>query len=214
MLWRARANSSWTCREFLVEDFCLVQLIKSRDYVRKPWKNGGGILADIAMAPDGAGLDAFDWRISTAHVGMDGPFSLFPGIDRSMVILGGEGMRLDIAGQPPVVLGTMSDAHSFPGDAATHATLTAGPVDDLNVMTKRGHFSHTMQRERLAGARTIAPAPGGVIVVYVEAGTITTREDKAMIAAAGDTLVFRIPTLLSAAPNTTCCIIDIKNIEP
>lgn len=44
---------------------------------RMPWKNGGGITTEIAIAPPGATLDAFDWRISTARVEAAGPFSRF-----------------------------------------------------------------------------------------------------------------------------------------
>ena len=74
------------------------------------------------------------WRASRA----DGPFSLFPGVDRTLAILEGEGLLLDIAGRAPVELTGASAPLSFPADAPTTASLIAGPITDLNVMTRRG----------------------------------------------------------------------------
>ncbi len=42
----------------------------------------------------GAGLETFIWRVSVADVASDGPFSRFPGIDRTIMLLEGAGMRL------------------------------------------------------------------------------------------------------------------------
>ena len=52
----------------------------------RPWKNGGGETAEIAVSPAGAGFDDFDWRISTAIVAQSGPFSGFPGVDRVLTL--------------------------------------------------------------------------------------------------------------------------------
>ncbi len=54
--------------------------------VERPWKNGGGMTADVAASPPGAGMDGFDWRVSIARVEADGPFSVFPGVDRTMAL--------------------------------------------------------------------------------------------------------------------------------
>jgi environmental stress-induced protein Ves len=57
------------------------------------WKNGGGSTTEIAVAPMGASLDDFDWRVSMARVASDGPFSEFAGIDRTLDILKGPDYR-------------------------------------------------------------------------------------------------------------------------
>ena len=49
-----------------------------------PWKNGGGSTTEIAIAPLGATVDKFDWRISLATIANSGPFSVFPGVDRTL----------------------------------------------------------------------------------------------------------------------------------
>ena len=60
-------------------------LIPYAGLVAAPWKNGGGCTTEIAIAPPGASLDAFEWRISLATIAASGPFSAFPGVDRTLV---------------------------------------------------------------------------------------------------------------------------------
>ena len=110
-----------------------------------PWKNGRGETVEIAVFPPGATVDTFDWRISMATVSEDGPFSVFPGIDRTLSILEGQGMELLLEGRAPVLLTQNSAPHPFPADAATNATLVDGTITDLNVMTRRGRFSHSVE---------------------------------------------------------------------
>ncbi|WP_217629772.1 HutD/Ves family protein [Paracoccus chinensis] len=107
------------------------------------WKNGGGVTHELAVWPDGADLSGFDARLSMAEVAADGPFSAFPGIDRTLAVLEGGPMRLSFGGAE-VVLAADGPPLSFPGEAPVHAELDAGPVLDLNIMTRRGAFSHRM----------------------------------------------------------------------
>ena len=126
-------------------------LIRAAEARRMPWKNGGGETVELLAHPPDAGLDAFDWRVSMATVASDGPFSTFPGIDRTLAILDGEGLELMIGDAAPVRLTAASDPYGFPADAPCRGRLLAGPVTDLNVMTRRGRFSHTVTRLRLDG---------------------------------------------------------------
>ena len=59
-----------------------------------PWKNGGGTTRQVACWPPGAGSDDFDWRVSIATIAASGPFSTFPGIDRTIMLLDGPGVHL------------------------------------------------------------------------------------------------------------------------
>ena len=123
-----------------------MKIIRARDCRTTPWKNGGGSTTEIAVAPAGASLDNFDWRVSLARVASDGPFSEFPGIDRSLAVVKGEGLVLSIGQHAPLTLSRGSEPISFPGDVAASARLTAGEITDLNVMTRRRRFIHRMQR--------------------------------------------------------------------
>ena len=103
------------------------------DYTRQPWKNGKGTTIELARAEvDGALL----WRLSMATVAEDGPFSLFPGIERNLTVLSGPGFHLS---GPGIALDCRPlQPVAFPGDAPVTASGTAsGPSDDFNVMTAR-----------------------------------------------------------------------------
>jgi environmental stress-induced protein Ves len=144
-----------------------MRILRAADYRRMPWKNGGGETSEIAISPPGAALDDFDWRISMARVAVDGPFSRFPGIDRTLAILEGRGIHLAIAGGAPVALTAISDPVAFPGEIAASAALIDSPVTDLNVMTRRGRFTHAMRRLRPDTPADVAPgnvAPRDVAV--------------------------------------------------
>ncbi len=111
-----------------------------------PWKNGKGETVEIAVFPPGASMDAFEWRISMASVANDGAFSLFPEIDRTLSILSGHGMSLTIDAAAPVLLTMESDPLRFAADVPVDATLVDGAITDLNVMTRRGRFAHSVER--------------------------------------------------------------------
>ncbi len=128
-----------------------MKLLRASDHKRMPWKNGGGETVEIAVSPEGVGLADFDWRVSMATVATDGPFSVFPGIDRTLSILDGEGMTLFIEGRAPERLTQASEPLHFAADAPTSATLIDGTITDLNVMTRRGRFTHSVRRFAIDG---------------------------------------------------------------
>lgn len=132
-----------------------MHILRATDHRTMPWKNGGGSTTEVAIAPEGAGLDGFDWRISMATVAADGPFSSFPGVDRTLAILDGRGLVLHGLAGGPVRLERASEPLAFPADAAVSATLVDGPITDLNVMTRRGRFRG--RARRVAGDAGIAP---------------------------------------------------------
>jgi environmental stress-induced protein Ves len=107
-----------------------------------PWANGGGTTHEVIVAPHDAGLADLDWRISLAEIDADGPFSRLPGIDRILVVTEGEGVDLTIDGR--TVSLTRLQPITFTGESTTLCALTAGPTRDLNVMTRRGVCTATL----------------------------------------------------------------------
>lgn len=104
----------------------------------QPWKNGGGMTREILCEPAGAAVDEADWRVSIAEVAADGPFSVFPNLERTIVLLDGPGLHLSSAcGRLDHRLDTPGQPLCFGGDLETHATLLGGPSEDFNVMTRR-----------------------------------------------------------------------------
>ena len=165
-----------------------MRILRAAGYRIMPWKNGGGTTTEIAVSPDGAGLEDFDWRVSMARVETSGPFSSFAGIDRTLSVLEGDGIVLDIAGRPPARLTAASAPLSFPGDMPTGATLIGSPITDLNVMTRRGRISHTVERLSVSGEVEIRPSDGTTIVLPVGGG-VTVLTDTATSLGPLDALV-------------------------
>jgi environmental stress-induced protein Ves len=140
-----------------------MRIIRAADCLVMPWKNGGGTTTEIAVAPEGASLDDFDWRISMAHVGQDGPFSSFPGIDRTLSVLTGGGITLAFGDGERVRLDRTSAPYPFAADRAVDGQLVDGPIDDLNVMSRRGRWRHRV--ERLSGAGSLTANEGLLVLV-------------------------------------------------
>lgn len=132
-----------------------MNILRQEDYRVMPWKNGGGITTEIWVSPPGSGLAGapFQWRVSIADVAADGPFSKFPGFDRHIMLLDGQGMRLDTEENGSIDLALYRPA-AFSGDWAVTGKLVDGPVRDFNLMVAR-HFG----RGSLACQRLTAPLP-------------------------------------------------------
>lgn len=102
------------------------------------WKNGGGRTREIVRLPPESGMDAFDWRASIADISADGPFSTFAGVDRVIVLLNGDGVRLrSIDGTIDHQLDQPLVPFAFSGDDAIVASLIGGASTDFNIMTRR-----------------------------------------------------------------------------
>lgn len=104
-----------------------------------PWKNGGGSTCEIASWPPGSTLEDFDWRVSIATIAASGPFSVFPGVDRTLMLLDGDGMKLKGDGVH-ALLDTPYEPFEFSGDVAVDCTLLGKPSSDLNVMCRRDRY--------------------------------------------------------------------------
>ncbi len=127
-----------------------MRILKADQYIRMPWRNGHGETAQVAIHPASATLDDLHWRVSMARIDGDGAFSIFPGTDRTIAVLRGDGLHLSVAGLAPVALTRGSEPVVFPGDVTAHATLIGGTVTDLNVMTLRNRYTHSMRSLRVA----------------------------------------------------------------
>lgn len=103
-----------------------------------PWKNGLGVTREIAVQPAGASMDDFLWRVSIADVDTASPFSRFPGIDRTIVLLEGDGFTMTLDGKHAHALTTPLTPFDFPGEAHVDVTLAGGATRDFNLMVRRG----------------------------------------------------------------------------
>lgn len=158
-----------------------MKIIRASSCRTTPWKNGGGATTEIAAEPPGASLDTFDWRVSMASVAVDGPFSTFPGIDRTLAVIGGKGLLLTIGGNAAVSLERGSSPISFNGDVSTSARLTDGEITDLNVMTRRGRFGHQLRRIQTSMFCELGGSDIAVVLSFNGSTTLTSEQDTARL---------------------------------
>ena len=140
----------------------MLQRFALADLTPTPWKNGGGSTREIVCRPPGAGMDAFEWRVSIATIAQSGPFSVFAGVDRVILLLDGDGVHLQSAGGIDHRLDKALQPFAFSGDEALDCTLLGGPSLDFNVMTRRSALRAEVTV--LRNETPLAPAPRGLLL--------------------------------------------------
>jgi environmental stress-induced protein Ves len=164
-----------------------------------PWKNGGGVTREIASDPPDATLDNFLWRISIADVSCSGPFSVFPGIDRVIVLLDGDGMSLEFADGQTHDLTSSLTPYRFRGEASIHARLAGAPSRDLNLMLRRDAVEGDVEiwrdaHDTIAGVSVVLFCVKGQWIVNAPNGTRHTLDlRQALINESGDDSLTVVP---------------------
>ena len=144
---------------------------------RMPWKNGGGTTLELAVEPPGASLESgFRWRLSSAEVAVSGPFSAFPGLERWLLLLEGEGFDLDFGPRGRVRLTEPLAPLRFSGDWPATAALVDGPCTDFNLMVDPRCCHARVESFRLAAPRTLFWPAGSTLIVFVAEGTVYVPE--------------------------------------
>lgn len=191
-----------------------MMVLRAADHKRMKWKNGGGETIEIAVFPPDASVENFDWRISMATVATDGPFSIFPGIDRTLSVIDGNGMSLDIEGRPGILLLTDSEPLPFAADIAVTARLANGPITDLNVMTRRGRFTHSVVRLE-AGEKGAASTDGRDILIIVATGEADLdRNGEALRLDSGDAFIVEGDGYIAITPRAPLYLVTLSPQDP
>ena len=138
-----------------------------------PWKNGGGSTRELACWPLGAGMDAFGWRVSVATIAAPGPFSAFAGVDRQIMLLGGDGVHLRGNGWQHT-LGERWQPFAFSGDEPVDCAMLGGASTDFNLMLRRGRWRGEVQVVR--DPRQPGSTPVGLCLVL--AGRWSRGDDR------------------------------------
>lgn len=142
-----------------------MEFLRSDGHKVVPWKNGGGVTREIAVRSEsGAGYD-FLWRVSIATVRENGPFSRFKGIDRTIAMMAGGGivLRGDVG---EVALGMESEPYAFSGESDIDAVVSCGETTDLNAMTRRNRFRHSMERLKFSRAFALDGQSDETVIVF------------------------------------------------
>ncbi|WP_127355718.1 HutD/Ves family protein [Actinacidiphila soli] len=145
-------------------------VLRFLDYPRTPWKNGSGSTRQVAAAPPGSGLADFDWRVSIADVGAEGPFSVFPGVDRVIMLIDGPGMLIAVDGTEHRLAPFAPFA--FSGHSTVSCRLPGGPTRDVNVMTRRDRATASVKVADVFTHRDIAAHCGETLLVLLLSGQL------------------------------------------
>lgn len=188
-----------------------MRMLRSGERRATAWKNGGGMTTEIAVSPPGARFDDFDWRISMAQVVEDGPFSSFPDIERTLTVLEGV-MTLTLDRERSVRLAPQSAPFVFSGDVAVDAIVDAGPVLDVNVMSRRGRVAHAVRRVRIESDMHLVQSADVMILVALGDGLrvdacAMERHDAAMSDQRGESFELRADAV------TEILVIEIRDLR-
>lgn len=91
--------------------------------------------------------------------GGPGPFSHYPDIDRSLGLLSGTGLRLNLPEQISLELDSHTPVVAFAGELDVQAELLDGPVQDFNLMSRRSRWQHRLEYRELQGLQWLDSAP-------------------------------------------------------
>jgi hypothetical protein len=170
-----------------------LRLIPAHDYRRERWRNGFGWTREIlrwssSVRPEAA--DDWDWRLSIAEIERDGPFSTFDGVDRELVLLHGNGVRLRFDDGEVRDVEPPHGRVRFAGERTVSGELIDGPTHDFNLMWRRERIDAELWHRPLVGSMVLFVEPGETWVVHVLSGHTQASDGSDREAAAmGDTLI-------------------------
>ncbi|MEO5566533.1 MAG: HutD family protein [Luteimonas sp.] len=146
-------------------------VLRANDYRRERWRNGAGWTRQIHAEPSKmAGFD-WDWRLSIAEVDADAPFSIFPGVERELVLLQGNGLRLRFEDGASQELMPPHERMRFSGERALAGELLDGPTVDFNLMWRRDAVNAQLWHRPLVGTMLVFVEPGDTWALHLLGGT-------------------------------------------
>jgi len=157
----------------------MIRMLDPAAFQTVPWKNGGGTATDIAV---GFGADgAVDWRVGTAAILKDGPFSDYEGVTRTFTIVEGPGVHLDFADEGTRTL-DRDQPTRFPGAPAPFCRLRdAASATAFNLLTRDGAASGEVSIRRGHAAEEPVAAAGIVVLHALEEAWSLTADGETVV---------------------------------
>ena len=174
-----------------------LQLIPAHEYRRERWRNGAGWTREILRSPSSGtdSGDAWDWRMSIAEIEQNGLFSIFPGVERELVLLHGQGFRLCFEDGGEHLIEPPHGRLRFAGERIASGELIDGPTHDFNLMWRRDRIDADLWHRPLVGSMVLFVEPGEQWAVHALSGhTQASDGGDHATAAMGDTLLFTATT--------------------
>jgi environmental stress-induced protein Ves len=145
----------------------VITLLTPANYLRTPWKNGGGTTVDIAFSGD-------VWRFGRTPIVQPGPFSDYAGFDRVQVLVSGSGLVLETP-QGEIDVRQPFRPVRFAGETPIVSRLEAGPVEVVNLIGARAQVK--IDIAVLDEGRTLLLQPGTHIAYSPHGDATVTVED-------------------------------------
>lgn len=148
-----------------------MRILRSAEYLALPWKNGRGVARQIAVFPADAGYDALDWQVSRPTIERDTPFSKLAGLDRQFMLVSGKGVTLRVRNAEDGVgfeqrIDRPLEAFAFRGDWDVECALADGPVEVLNVMTRRGRAAARIEIREITAPALVRKDARAMLIAY------------------------------------------------
>jgi hypothetical protein len=161
------------------------RVIPANEYRRERWRNGLGWTREIARAPaDGE----WSWRLSIAEIEQDAVFSSFPGVERELVLLTGNGLRLRFGDGESRELLPPHDRLRFAGEREVTGELIDGRTTDFNLMWRRDRIDAQLWHRPLVGPMVFFVVAGTTWAIHLIAGEARFADDSGLPPmSAGDT---------------------------
>lgn len=165
------------------------RVIPANEYRRERWRNGLGWTREICSQPDGG---AWLWRLSIAEIEHDAAFSVFPGVERELVLLRGNGLRLQFDDGESRTLLPPHARTRFAGERAVSGELVDGPTHDFNLMWRRDAVAADLWHRPLVGPMVVFAEGDTTWAVHLIAGHARFADDSALPdLAAGDSAILQ-----------------------
>ena len=160
------------------------RVIPSFEYRRERWRNGLGWTREILRLPEQG-----DWqlRLSIAEIEHDAAFSAFPGVNRALVLLQGEGLRLRFADGRCDTLLPPYQRLRFAGEDEVVGELVDGVTQDFNLMWRRAALQAELLHRPLVGSMLFFTEPQVGWAIHLLAGQAEFEGGALPPLAAGDT---------------------------
>ena len=162
-----------------------LRLIPANDYRRERWRNGLGWTREIH-----AQGNPWDWRLSIAEVDSDCAFSAFPGCDRVLVLLSGNGMELCFDDGTVEAVEPPHAKVAFAGEHGVQCRLLDGSTTDFNVIVRRDRCTMQVYHRPLVGSMVFFAEAGVLWAIHLIAGRASIKSAGGSVAFnAGDTVL-------------------------
>ncbi len=191
-----------------------IKILTADNYRKMTWKNGLGFTTEMVIEPADSTVLAnnFHWRLSSAELNQDGPFSLFPGYTRIITIKDGGPLKLSFKSETHQLI--PGKVFSFSGEDSVYCELESTKTTDLNLI-----YNSTNTRCKLDVLTTANDTllTEGVYLFFVSSGSLQLVATNLYTLDVGqsETAVIQVSKgesiVVSSKPNpgTTYCFIQI-----